>query len=285
VVNQTVTLGGRTIGFADFGPADGTPVIWCHGGPGSRLEPRVLVGEAAAAGFRMIGVDRPGYGLSPPQPGRTIGGWVPEALAVADRLDIGRFVAAGASTGGAYALALAALAPARVLGVVACCSMTDMRCPECRATMSPPHALAVWDAPDRAAAMAAAVEAHGPDGSKMADMASHLCATDLALFTDPEWVATTRTEMPEMFAFGLEGYTDDRLADGGGWHTFDPGAITCPVIVLHGGSDVIVAVAQAEHTTALVPGAVLRVFDELGHFSIMSELVPALTDVLPRGHT
>jgi hypothetical protein len=30
---------------------------------------------------------------------------------------------------------------------------------------------------------------------------------------------------------------------------------------------------------------VLRVFDELGHFSIMSELVPALTDVLPPGHT
>ncbi len=64
--------------------------------------------------------------------------WVPEALAVADHLGIGQFAAVGISTGGAFALALAALAPERVLGVVACCSMTDMRWPQGRATMSPP---------------------------------------------------------------------------------------------------------------------------------------------------
>jgi len=48
---------------------------------------------------------------------------VPEALAVADHLGIGQFAAVGTSTGGAFALALSALAPERVLGVVACCSM------------------------------------------------------------------------------------------------------------------------------------------------------------------
>ena len=74
-------------------------------------------------------------------------GWVPEALAVADHLGIGPFAAVGISTGGAYALALAALAPARVLGVVACCSMTDMRWPQGRATMSWPHVRAVWRRP------------------------------------------------------------------------------------------------------------------------------------------
>ena len=77
---------GRTVGYADFGPADGTPVIWCHGGPGSRLEPMQVAPEAAAAGFRMIGVDRPGYGLSTPRPGRSIADWVPDGLAVLDAL-------------------------------------------------------------------------------------------------------------------------------------------------------------------------------------------------------
>ena len=48
--------------------------------------------------------------MSSVQPGRTIGGWVPDALAVADHLGIEQFVTAGTSTGGAYALALAALA-------------------------------------------------------------------------------------------------------------------------------------------------------------------------------
>ena len=134
-------------------------------------------GQQARAGLPAAGgqrggsshhrLDRPGYGLSTPQPGRTITGWVPGALAVADHLGIGQFAAVGISTGGAFALALAALAPERVLGVVACCSMTDMRWPEGRATMSGPHVRAVWEAPDRAAALAAATDAHGKDGSKM----------------------------------------------------------------------------------------------------------------------
>ena len=103
---------GRTVGYADFGPADGTPVIWCHGGPGSRLEPTQVATEAAAAGFRLIGVDRPGYGLSTPWPERSIAGWVPDGLAVLDALGVERCIAVGVSTGGAYALALAAAAPA-----------------------------------------------------------------------------------------------------------------------------------------------------------------------------
>ena len=140
---------GRTVGFADFGPPDAVAVLWCHGGPGSRLEPAFLDADAVAAGLRIVGIDRPGYGLSTTQPGRTIAGWVPDALAVADQLDLAKFIVVGTSTGGAYALATAALAPDRVLGVVACCAVTDMRAPEPRATMSAPHAHALWDAPDR----------------------------------------------------------------------------------------------------------------------------------------
>ena len=158
---------GRSLGVADFGPVAGDVVLWCHGGPGSRLEPAYIAEHAAARNWRLIGIDRPGYGNSDPQPGRTIAGWVLDALAVADRLGVATFYAVGLSTGGAYALALAALARDRVRGVIACCAMTDMRHADARATMSRPHALAVWDAPDRDAAIAAAVEAHGIDGSKI----------------------------------------------------------------------------------------------------------------------
>ena len=216
VKDQTIGLAsGRTVGFADYGIPDATAVLWCHGGPGSRLEPAFLRRKASEAGLRIIGIDRPGYGLSAPQPGRTIAGWVPEALAVADHLGIGRFAAVGVSTGGAFALALAALAPERVLGVVACCSMTDARWPEGRATMSRPHVQAVWEAPDRAAALAAATDAHGEDGSKMrGGIAAVLAPSDLALFRDPGWMKEATAGFPAMFACGLEGYTDDRLADG-----------------------------------------------------------------------
>ena len=114
----------RTVGFVDYGSPAATAVLWCHGGPGSRVEPTHLRSRARAAGLRIVGIDRPGYSLSAPQPARTIAGWVPDALAVAGHLGIEQFVTVGTSTGGAYALALAALARERVLGVVACCSMT-----------------------------------------------------------------------------------------------------------------------------------------------------------------
>lgn len=284
VEDQTIGLaGGRTVGFADYGPADARAVLWCHGGPGSRLEPAYLRREASEAGLRIIGIDRPGYGLSTPQPGRTIAGWVPEALAVADHLGIGPFAAVGISTGGAFALALAALAPERVLGVVACCSMTDMRWPEGRATMSWPHVRAVWEASGRAAALAAATEAHGADGGKMrGEIGGVLAPSDLALFGDPEWMTAATAGFPAMFAHGLEGYTDDRLADGAGWVTFDVSSIRCPVTVLHGGSDRMVDVIHAHHTAGLVPGAELAVFDDLGHFSIVTEVVPAISRLLRR---
>src|SRR5262245_25902620 len=127
---------GRAIGYAEYGDPKGTPVLWCHGGPGSRLEPSGFAPAAEQVGLRLIGIDRPGYGKSTPVPGRTIASWVPDGLAVADELGLTRFAAVGVSTGGSYSLALAALAPERVLGVVACCALTDMRWTEGKAAMS-----------------------------------------------------------------------------------------------------------------------------------------------------
>jgi len=84
------------------------------------------------------------------------------------------------------------------------------------------------------------------------------------------------------FAHGLEGYTDDRLADGAGWVTFDVTSIQCPVTVLHRGSDRMVDVIHARHTAGLVPGAELVIFDDLGHFSIVTKVVPAIVSLLQR---
>ena len=105
---------GRVLGVAEFGDASGTPVLWCHGGPGSRLEPMWLDGAAADAGLRLIGFDRPGYGLSEPKPDRSIVDVVVDMIEIADQLGIGEFATVGVSTGGVYALAAAALNPSEL---------------------------------------------------------------------------------------------------------------------------------------------------------------------------
>ena len=79
-----------------------------------------------------------------------------------------------------------------------------------------------------------------------------------------------------MFSFGLEGYADDRIADGVGWVSFDVSLIRCPVAVLHGGLDPMVDVIHARHTAEIVPNAQLVVFEDDGHFSIERQIIPTI---------
>jgi pimeloyl-ACP methyl ester carboxylesterase len=270
---------GRSVAYADYGAPADIAVVWCHGGPGCRFEPEISVAAAARAGIRLIGIDRPGYGRSTRVIGRTIGDWVPDALAVLDHLGIDRFISVGVSTGGAYALALASQSR-RAMGAVACCAVSDMRWEEGRATI--PGTLAVWQAASREEAEAIVVEQFGARGEKVNvhTTGEGITERDRALFARPEQLAVWLRSLPEMFAQGVGGYTDDRLADGRGWDTFDVSSIRCPVVVLHGTADTMAPVVHAHHTASLVPGAVLRLVEGHGHFSILMEIPDAISEVL-----
>jgi pimeloyl-ACP methyl ester carboxylesterase len=94
---------------------EGTPVIWFPGMPIGALKdyyPRHIVLQRIGA--RIIGLSRPGYGASTPEPGRMVrdaARWVEET---ADALGIDKFRVFGRSAGAAHALACAALLPDRV---------------------------------------------------------------------------------------------------------------------------------------------------------------------------
>jgi pimeloyl-ACP methyl ester carboxylesterase len=201
---------------------------------------------------------------------------------VAGYLSLDRFYVVGVSTGGAYALALAALAPERVLGVVVCCAMTDMRDGPARSTMSAETCHALWDAPDIAAATAAAAAAFGNDGSLLleGELGEGLGPSDLALFEDPAFLEAAAAGVPAMFAWGVQGYADDRRADGSGWDTFDIADVACPVTVLHGEDDGVVDVIHARHTVSILRDARLELRPELGHLSVVAEIVPTIEEML-----
>jgi pimeloyl-ACP methyl ester carboxylesterase/DNA-binding CsgD family transcriptional regulator len=53
---------GRSIGYSDFGPVDGSPVLILHSTITSRAPPTRLVSALRAKGFRPLAIDRPGFG-------------------------------------------------------------------------------------------------------------------------------------------------------------------------------------------------------------------------------
>jgi len=68
-----VRLGdGRRLAYAEYGDPHGTPSLYFHGTPGSRLEAGMLDDAARREGVRLIGIDRPGYGYSDRDPKHTL---------------------------------------------------------------------------------------------------------------------------------------------------------------------------------------------------------------------
>ena len=105
---------GRSLGYREFGNPDGHPVFLFHGIPGSRCGAEIVTEQAEQRGLRIIGVDRPGIGLSTFQPNRSFLDWPPDVLALADSLGLDRFGVVGNSGGAAYVAACAARFPERL---------------------------------------------------------------------------------------------------------------------------------------------------------------------------
>src|SRR5215471_20729905 len=105
---------GRKLGYAEYGDPAGKPIFFFHGLPGSRLQRHPDGSIAIELGARIIAIDRPGYGLSDFQQGRTLLDWPDDVAQLADSLQIDQFAAIGLSGGGPYLLACAYSIPERI---------------------------------------------------------------------------------------------------------------------------------------------------------------------------
>ncbi len=118
--SQTLTLpNGRQLGYATTGEADSNPVIYFHGTASSRLEILLLKQFARNRRFRLIGIDRPGYGLSTVTERIRLSDFATDVNAVADHLGLSSFAVLSWSGGGPFALTYTAFYPDRVTHAVA----------------------------------------------------------------------------------------------------------------------------------------------------------------------
>jgi pimeloyl-ACP methyl ester carboxylesterase len=113
---QTIVLRDeRRLGFAEYGDASGKAVFHFNGSGGSRLEHPQDLSILTDLGIRLISTDRPGHGISDPQPGRKLLDWPDDVGQLADHLGIDSFYIEGWSAGGPHALACAYKMPDRIL--------------------------------------------------------------------------------------------------------------------------------------------------------------------------
>ena len=121
--NHTITISdGRQIQIIEAGQPDGIPILVHNGTPGSRLLNPPWIEDAETRGIRLISYDRPGYGGSTPQPGRTVASAAADVAAIAKALGLSRLGVWGISGGGPHALACAALLPDLVWAAAALAS-------------------------------------------------------------------------------------------------------------------------------------------------------------------
>jgi len=113
---ETITLPDRrNLGYLIVG--EGKPVFYFHGLPTSRLDVFLLKGFSSTH-LQMIGVDRPGFGLSTFAPNRRVSDFAADISFLANHLGIDKFALLGVSGGAHYVITCAALLTDRVTRAV-----------------------------------------------------------------------------------------------------------------------------------------------------------------------
>jgi pimeloyl-ACP methyl ester carboxylesterase len=153
---------GRRLAYAEWGPADGAPVVYAHGLLGSKLRGRDAV-EAVlhAVGVRWIVAYRPGFAGSDPLPGRRPLDFAGDLRQAIDHLGVDLVGIVAVSAGTPYALAAALALPDRVqrvavVGAIAPPDAFDLRAEGGRLQRAACRTLLQVTPPTRKAAAAAA---------------------------------------------------------------------------------------------------------------------------------
>jgi pimeloyl-ACP methyl ester carboxylesterase len=127
-MDHVITLSnGLRLGYAEYGDPRGEVAFYFHGWPSSRLQGYLFDELAKKHGMRLICPDRPGIGLSDPQPGRTLADWQQTLTELAAHVGADNWHVIAWSGGGPYVLASALLMPKRLLSASIICGAPPLK--------------------------------------------------------------------------------------------------------------------------------------------------------------
>ena len=272
---DVTTSDGRTLAVLEYGAPDGPVVVSHHGTPGVGAFFRAEREAADARGLRLVAYDRPGYGGSTPQTGRTVAGAAADVAAILDAAGVERFATYGESGGGPHALACAALLPDRCAAVatIAGVGPTDAPDLDWLAGMGEGNHAEFAAAREgrehlveHCRADAAGIASVDPEELAQA-MRPHLSAVDAGALTG-ELAAHVLGVLTIALEPGVEGWVDDDYAFLAPWG-FDVGSIRPPLLVWQGEEDLMVPPSHGRWLLANLPGPEGGVFPGEGHLTLV----------------
>lgn len=275
-VQPLILADGRRLGYARYGAADGRPVFYLHGLPGSRFECRLIDRAAQTAGVCVIAPERPGYGQSSPRPADGLLNDARDIRALADALHIDCFAVIGVSGGAPSALACAHAMPDRVLKISLVAGLGPLYVAELRADLRRTLRLLVRLASARPRLFSLAfgrpvamLGRHWP-GLLIRLMAMLNGAPDRRTLLQPSTVRHFAPSLRACFAQGDRGGLRDLRQYRRRWD-FELGAIAQPVQLWHGLRDPVVPPSHSRYLHARLPASTLELVADAGHFSLPIE--------------
>lgn len=272
VIDDSVILpDGRRLGYRILGEPDGKPFFFFHGTPGSRF----VLGESdllvKTPGIKVILPERPGYGLSDPQPNRTLLDWPKDIAALADHLGIDQFAVGGGSGGGPHALACAHQLPKRVVATILLSSPSPANFRGATRGMASGNRIGMFlgrYAPWFVGMMIKGYQqkfAENPD-EVLDGMAAQMSAPDQKLLSDPEIRRSILADMREAYRQGVRGHVlDGYIAMTTRSWGFELRDITVPVHAWHGELDTLVTKAMADRLASEIPHSQVHYVKGAGH--------------------
>jgi len=278
-LGTTVLPDGRRLGWSEWGPADGRPVLLC---PGAATSRSLGFGSDVLdeLGVRLVSADRPGLGVSDPAPARDLSSWADDVAALVCDRELDRPAAVGYSQGAPFALACAS---AGVVGALAVVSGTDeLAKPSVRAQLVPDvQRLVDLCATDPVAATASFARMRPPAMFEMVLAMSG--EADRAVYSHPAFAAAYRCALDEAFAQGPHGYVVDTVLSMTRW-PFEVSGIAGPVDLWYGSADTspVHSPDAGAGLAARIPNARRHVVDGAGGALLWTEAARILAPLLER---
>lgn len=264
---------GQKLSVHEWGTTDKPVILLVHGFPGCAEHAKLMSGTPFWNSFRLISMDRPGYGKSDVQKKITPIKFAQQVQSLLDEKKIDTFSIISVSGGAPYSFAIAHLLPQRVQKVSCVAGIAPISFSNFFYMNS--QQKKAWALQKIVPRLLLNYALHSV-WQKGIDKMDKLLFTkmdafsefDQKVFSDPQIGPELISTMKAALQNGPGGVIDDMRVYGKHWG-FDLAQVSCPVTLWHGNRDDVVHQRFSKEMRRQLPKAKLKIKMNEGHYSLL----------------